>query len=169
MMEQLLVFSRVQQRELDRAPLNAMAAIEIPMLQLGRAAQAAGAKISVEPLGQVYADPDLFALAFTHILDNAIKFRRPDVSPRITIQPAHDEVMWRMRVADNGLGVMPAYRDKAFRMFHRLNGEGAFPGIGAGLTICRRIARRHGGDVVFLDRDEGACLELSLPRAAPQP
>jgi light-regulated signal transduction histidine kinase (bacteriophytochrome) len=49
-------------------------------------------------------------------------------------------------------------------MFHRLHGEDAFPGVGAGLAICRRIARRHDGALAFLDRAEGACIELALPR-----
>jgi signal transduction histidine kinase len=50
-------------------------------------------------------------------------------------------------------------------MFQRLNGESAYPGVGAGLAISRRIARRHGGDVAFLDCElPGACGELWLPR-----
>jgi signal transduction histidine kinase len=50
-------------------------------------------------------------------------------------------------------------------MFRRLNGEDEFPGVGAGLAICRRIARRHGGDVRFIECEGGACAELSLPRS----
>ena len=46
-------------------------------------------------------------------------------------------------------------------MFRQLNTEGAYAGVGAGLAICRRIARRHGGEAMFLDCDEGACVELS--------
>ena len=40
----------------------------------------------------------------------------------------------------------------------------AIIGVGAGLAISRRIARRHGGDVEFLDHRDGACVQLSLPR-----
>jgi signal transduction histidine kinase len=164
MMDELLAYSRVQQRALAMTRQDAMACLDLPLLQLAVQAEAIGAEVRVEPLGEVCADPELLALAVHHLLDNAIKFRRADVTPRIAIQAAHDAKFWRMHVVDNGLGIAPEYREKAFQMFSRLNGEGAYPGVGAGLAICRRIARRHGGEVTFLDSAEGACVELSLPR-----
>jgi light-regulated signal transduction histidine kinase (bacteriophytochrome) len=163
MMEQLLVFSRVQQRSPTPLWQDANAAIENPMLQLAQEARAAGAVVSIAALGQVYADVELLEVALHHLLDNAIKFRRPGVPPLIQVSATDDGRFWRLRVTDNGPGVEPRYRDKAMQMFHRLNGEGAFPGIGAGLAIARRIARRHGGEVAFLDSPTGACVELSLP------
>jgi light-regulated signal transduction histidine kinase (bacteriophytochrome) len=152
MMEQLLSFSRVQQKTLDKVWQDPLPALRLAMAQLALV-EAAGVELTVEPLGEVYADPGLLALTFHHLLD-------------ITVRPAHDEHVWRMQIADNGLGVEPAYRDKAFGMFRRLNGESAYPGVGAGLAICRRVARRHGGEVRFLDCAEGACVELALPRPA---
>ena len=165
MMEQLLAFSRVQQQPLECAAHDATPTLKLAVLQLSAEIQEAGAEVTTESLGIVHADPNLLALAFLHLLGNAIKFHRPGVQPRIVVRAAHDAAFWRVRVSDNGLGVEPAYRDRAFRMFQRLNGEGAYPGVGAGLAICRRIARRHGGDVKFLDCAAGACVELSLPRA----
>lgn len=166
MMEQLLAYSRVQQKTLEKAGQDANTSFQLPILQLASQAAATGADLQIEPLGEVYADTALLVLAFRLLMDNAIKFRRADVRPRIAVQPAHDDLTWRMRITDNGIGVARPYREKAFQMFHRLNGEGAFPGVGAGLAICRRIARRHGGALTFLDRAEGACIELALPREA---
>ena len=163
MLDQLLIFSRVQQRTLAKVRQNAGATIRLPMLLLAAQAQTAGAEIALESLGEVYADPELLAIAFVRLLDNAIKFARPGVPPRIIIRAAHDKDFWRMQISDNGLGVEPVYRDVAFRMFRRLNGGNAYPGVGAGLAICRRIARLHGGEATFRDCDQGACVELSLP------
>jgi light-regulated signal transduction histidine kinase (bacteriophytochrome) len=164
LLDQLLTFSRVQQKTLETACLDASLTLRLALLQLSGQVQAAGAELSVEPLGEVEADAELLALSLHHLLDNAIKFRRPGVRPRVVIQAAHDKAFWRMRIADNGIGVEPANRERAFQMFQRLNGETAFPGVGAGLTICRRIARRHGGEVGFVDHAQGACVELALPR-----
>jgi light-regulated signal transduction histidine kinase (bacteriophytochrome) len=165
MMEQLLVFSRVQQQTLTLTRQDVTPTLRLGLLQLAAEIRTARAEVSIEPLGEVDVDLDLLAVAFRHLLANAIKFRRPDVRPRIVVQAVCDEAFWRLRITDNGLGVEPAYRDKAFRMFQRLNGEDAYPGVGAGLTLSRRIARRHGGDVTFLDCAEGACVELALPHA----
>jgi light-regulated signal transduction histidine kinase (bacteriophytochrome) len=166
MIEQLLAFSRVQQRALEPSLQDATLAMRLALLRLAVKVQLADAEAEIEPLGEVIADHDLLGLAFHHLMDNAIKFRRPDVRPHVKVSAVRDGRMWRLRVADNGLGVDRAHREKAFQMFHRLQGE-AFPGVGAGLAICRRIARRHGGEARFVDSGSGACLELALPLAGP--
>jgi len=166
MMEQVLAYSRVQQKTLDKVWQDANTSFDLPILQLTAQAAPEGVDLHVEPLGEVCADTALLVLAFRLLMDNAVKFRRLGVRRQISVRPAHDELMWRMQITDNGVGVDPAYREKAFQMFHRLHGEDAFPGVGAGLAICRRIARRHDGALTFLDRAEGACIELALPRNA---
>jgi light-regulated signal transduction histidine kinase (bacteriophytochrome) len=166
MMEQLLVFSRAQQRVLEPVRLDATAVMEAALKQFAGEAQAIGAQVVIEPLGEVYADPELLALMFRHLLSNALKFRRPVGAARIAICATTDEDYWRLRIRDNGVGVEPEYRERAFRMFQRLNREEAYPGVGAGLAICRRVAHRHGGETQFIDCDDGACVELALPHAS---
>jgi light-regulated signal transduction histidine kinase (bacteriophytochrome) len=165
MLDQLLVYSHVQQKALEKVRQDSAPILHLTMLRLGERARAAGAEISLAPLGEVHADAEQLALAFAALLDNAIKFARPETPPRIAVTAAHDKAFWRMRISDNGLGVEPAYREASFQMFRRLHRQNAYPGVGAGLTICRRIARRHGGEAIFLDCAEGACVEFSLPHA----
>jgi light-regulated signal transduction histidine kinase (bacteriophytochrome) len=165
MLEQLAVYSRAQSRNLVKALYDPTSVFRLVALRLAGAAAPEGAEILVEPLGSVYADVDLLPQAVTALLDNAIKFRRPDIAPRVVVEPAHDDAHWRIRVRDNGIGVDPGHREVAFSMFRRLNRADAFPGAGAGLAICRRIARRHGGEVQFVDCSEGACLEFAIPQS----
>ncbi len=166
MLDQLLTYSRVQQQPL--APTWHDAAMTLKLAVARTSALHSGdATISIEPVGEIYADPKLLSLAFEHLLDNAIKFRRPGVRPEVVVHPAHNARLWQIRFSDNGLGVEVAQREQAFVMFKRLHSSDIFQGVGAGLAICRRIARRHGGDVSFLNSRSGACVQLSLPR--PQP
>jgi len=164
LLEQLLVYSQVQSRSLVRMLRDPTPAIRLHALRLAAGAASEGAEISVAPLGPVYADADLISQAVAAVLDNAIKFRRPGVAPRVVVEPAHDDAYWRICVRDNGIGVDPRYREVAFSMFRRLNRADAYPGVGAGLAVCRRIARRHGGEANFLDCREGACLEFAIPQ-----
>jgi signal transduction histidine kinase len=73
------------------------------------------------------------------------------------------ESRWVGRIVDDGVGLEPAYHEKAFRMFWQLNVDDSEGGVGAGLAIARRIARRHGGEVRFIPRTAGACVEVELP------
>lgn len=163
MLEQLLVFSRAQQKELACVPHDPALLVRMAMLQLSEEIHHAKAKISISPLDEVFADPDLMLLVIRHLLDNAIKFHRPDEEPQIAVISAPTRNAWTLRLSDNGIGVAPEYREKAFRMFQRLNPETAFPGLGVGLALCRRIARRHGGEARFIDQSKGACVEVTIP------
>jgi light-regulated signal transduction histidine kinase (bacteriophytochrome) len=165
MLDQLQLYSQIQRRNLDRTLHDPTPAIGRIPPRLNRGLEALDAEISVEPLGAVCADPEMILIATEALLDNALKFRRPGLLARVSVSPAHDNAFWRMRVCDNGIGVDPSYREVAFTIFRRLNAVGDYPGLGVGLAICRRIARRHHGEVRFLDCEDGACVELAIPHA----
>jgi len=164
MLEQLLAFSRVQQKPLSPVLLDADHLMKIACLKLSSQIHVAHADVRISPLGSVFADRDLLELSFHHLLDNGIKFTRPGVEPRLDVSASETGRSWILRVSDNGQGVPPEYREKVFRMFQRLHPEGAYPGQGVGLPLCRRIARRLGGDIRFIDQTVGACVEMTLPR-----
>jgi signal transduction histidine kinase len=62
---------------------------------------------------------------------------------------------WIVTVADHGIGIAPADRERVFAMFTRLPRSADVPGSGIGLAICRRIAERHGGRI-WADSEVGA-------------
>lgn len=164
MMEQLLLFSRIQQRELKGELRDATLLAEAAFLQLSHQVREADAIVSIEPMGSVYGDPELITIMFRELMDNAIKFRSPDRPCRVQVSAAQVGDDWVARITDNGIGIAPDYQDKAFRMFWQLAGEKT-TGVGAGLAICRRIARRHNGEVRFANTTEGTCVEIVLPSA----
>jgi signal transduction histidine kinase len=163
MLEQLLVFSRIQSREINIAPHEFTALVGAAQLQLSDRIRSSGAEILIDGAGMVTGDADLLNVMFRELIDNAIKFAKPDEKCHVRVTATHEHGRFVARVSDNGIGLADDLREKAFRMFWQRKPGGLAGGIGAGLAICRRVARRHGGDVRFVDQDDGCCLEVNLP------
>tara|TARA_R110000868_G_scaffold4155_15_gene25371 strand:+ start:3535 stop:4995 length:1461 start_codon:yes stop_codon:yes gene_type:complete len=105
--------------------------------------------------------PGSIKRAVQNIVVNAIKYGE---SAEIAISDADDRI--DITVADNGPGIPADRREDVFRPFFRLetsrNRETG--GSGLGLAVARSIARRHGGDVILEDTENGRfTVRLSLP------
>lgn len=70
-------------------------------------------------------------------------------------------------VADRGPGIPDGHHETIFQPFYRLSDKLAdgVTGTGIGLSIARDLARLHGGDLVLVPAEKGACFRLTL-RAA---
>ena len=94
---------------------------------------------------------------FGNLIDNALKY---GASARIKLERRESEVI--VDVEDDGPGVPADQRESVFEPFVRLNEQGT-RGAGLGLAAARSIARAHGGDVVILDKNDGAHVRVTLP------
>lgn len=75
---------------------------------------------------------------------------------------------WELWVADNGIGIAPAYHERIFMLFKRLPGTEGYEGSGIGLAACKRIVTRHGGRIwVESEESEGATFRFTLPADEP--
>lgn len=114
-----------------------------------------------------------------NLLDNALKYSGPDTPVDIHVRNDHADVLFAIR--DRGPGVPPALQERIFDAFqrgaaradaHAESTPRSLPtsqrGAGVGLTLCRVIARAHGGTLVYHTRRQGgASFEFRLPRVAP--
>ncbi len=107
---------------------------------------AGAAEVSIGPLPVVVGHEHHLRLLLQNLVDNAVKFARPDVPLRIAIEADEQDSLVVVSVSDNGVGFDPEYSDRIFSVFQRLPGSADVPGTGIGLAHCRRIARMHHGD-----------------------
>ncbi len=119
--------------------------------------------IEYADLPEVNTDHVLLAQLFEQLLDNAIKFRRPDVAPRIVVEARREGDHWLIGIADNGIGIPPDQLENIFIVFRRLHAADAYPGSGIGLTISRKIAALLGGRLSASSDASGSQFILQLP------
>ncbi len=125
------------------------------------------AEVEVSRLPPCLGDRAQTSQAFANLLDNAIKYRDPARTLRIQVRAAVRDGMAVYSVADNGIGIAPGHREKAFEIFHRLNPDTA-SGEGLGLTIAQRVLEREGGKI-WIESEEGvgSTFFVALPTVAP--
>ncbi|HSV29907.1 MAG TPA: ATP-binding protein, partial [Candidatus Omnitrophota bacterium] len=162
----LLDFSRVDSKghAFENVPMAQV--VQSALNNLAEAVAQSGAELDIPDLPVVHGDEIQLMLLFQNLIGNAIKFRRPEQKPRITLRWAPVGALLEFRVCDNGIGVDPALADDIFMIFRRLHTPGQYTGRGIGLAICRRIAQRHGGTIHCEPNPTGgACFVVTLPAA----
>jgi signal transduction histidine kinase len=100
-----------------------------------------------------------------NLVGNALKFHREGEPSVIRIR---GEVIVGDRcvitVEDNGIGFDEQYSERVFTAFERLHNRTSYEGTGIGLSIARKIAWRHGGDITAKSApDQGATFTVTLP------
>lgn len=143
----LLDFSRIDAKGQAFRNLAMEPVVQAALSNLEDAIRQSQAEIAVGALPRVHGDDIQLMLLVQNILSNAIKFRRPDVAPRIAISGSVRDGMAEFHISDNGIGIDPARADEIFLIFRRLHNAAQYSGRGIGLAICRRIVERHGGRI----------------------
>ncbi|WP_237051431.1 sensor histidine kinase [Magnetospirillum sp. ME-1] len=116
----------------------------------------------------VMADSTLLRIAFSNLIDNALKFS-PSHSP-VTIEVFAEEDAVRVRIADQGPGIAVEEQARIFEKFYRSTKSDRVRGAGLGLYIVKRIMDLHGAAIsVDSERGRGAVFEIWLFRNAALP
>jgi PAS domain S-box-containing protein len=124
-----------------------------------------GATLTKEHLPTIPGYEAHFVQLFQNLVGNALKYRGQQ-APRIHVSAANENGVWRVGVADNGIGIDSQHHQKIFGLFKRLHGD-RISGTGMGLAICQRIAELYGGRIWVESREgEGATFYFTLASAA---
>lgn len=120
-----------------------------------------GVEIQTEAsLPVVRANPVELRQVLQNLLSNAVRFARSEVV--VAVRPRDEE--WVIEVRDDGPGIEPAYREKIWNLFQRLESRDREEGTGLGLALVRRAAQHWGGDAWLESTPgEGAAFYVSLP------
>jgi two-component system, OmpR family, phosphate regulon sensor histidine kinase PhoR len=113
-----------------------------------KAAEKEVALKNLVPVGtRVMADPGRLEQMLTNLVDNAIKFNRPNGS--VTLSLESDDHFQKISVEDTGEGIVPEHADRIFERLYRVDRGRTrdIGGTGLGLAIVKHLTRLHGGEI----------------------
>lgn len=95
------------------------------------------------------ANRELLSMLFQNLVDNSIKFSKPDSDP-ISISSQINEKQIEITIDDDGIGISKENTVRVFKPFIKLDAaRGHGVGYGLGLNLCQRIVQAHGGSIAI--------------------
>ena len=158
----LLEYSRAGRGELRNDPVDCDRAVHEVLDVLAGQIEEKGAVVDVGELPTVRGDRRNLSQVFQNLISNAVKFSEGE--PHVTVSAQRVAGAWWFAVTDNGIGMDPKEAESIFEPFHRLHGEGSYPGTGIGLAVCERIVEHHGGRIwAESEPGRGSTFRFTLP------
>lgn len=110
-------------------------------------------------------DGELVRLLVQNLVDNAVKFSRPDGGP-VEVRLRTEEGGVELLVSDDGPGIPEEDAERIFEPFVKLDpARGHRRGYGLGLNLCRRVVEAHRGTIEVLPNPGGGTVvRVVLPR-----
>jgi PAS domain S-box-containing protein len=160
----LLMYSRVGTRGKPFEPTDMNEVLGEAIANLSVAISENHAKITNDELPTIPVDASQIVQLFQNLLSNSIKFRANN-TPFVHVSFTERSDEWVFSVKDNGIGIAPAYYERIFVIFRRLQTKGEYPGTGIGLAICKKIVERHGGKIwVESELGKGSTFYFTIPK-----
>ena len=114
----------------------------------------------------IFVDEVHFQNAITNLLDNAVKYRKPDEPIDIYIRTWNDHEKLFLSIRDTGMGIKKENLRKVFEKFYRVHtgNKHDVKGFGLGLAYVKKVIDLHQGEIkAESEVGKGTKFTISLP------
>lgn len=114
----------------------------------------------------IYVDEMHFTNVLFNLMDNAVKYRKPEVPLKLMARTWNENGKLFISVEDNGIGIKKEYLKKVFDRFFRAPSGNVHDvkGFGLGLAYVRKIVEDHNGIIkAESELNMGTKFIISLP------
>ena len=114
----------------------------------------------------IYVDEVHFQNVIFNLMDNAVKYRKPDEALNITMKTWNDDQYLYLSITDTGIGMKKENLKKIFDKFYRVHTGNVHDvkGFGLGLAYVKKIVDLHDGDIkVESEFGKGTTFTIKLP------
>ncbi len=160
----LLQLSKVSTSTARFEPIDMTELVRDVVDDLAEIISRCGARIVIDQLHDLNGDAVQIRQLFQNLISNAIKYHRENEEPSVKISSRVDDDFCEITVEDNGIGFNAEDLQRIFEPFVRLHGSESYDGTGMGLTTCKKIVDRHGGQIMARCKPEcGSIFIVHLP------
>ncbi len=165
LIDDLLLLSRVSKVSENRTMVSLSGVMRDVVEELQFSIREKKAQIVVQQdLPSVSAVDTHLRIVLRNLVANALKFCEKPI-PRIEVGAILTPEGTTIFVKDNGIGIEEAHFEKIFLIFQRLHKKDEYEGVGAGLTIVKKIIESHGGKIwVESTVGQGSTFYFTIPR-----
>lgn len=119
------------------------------------------------PEDPIYAmiDVNHFRRIIQNLTDNSIRYNPKDTTISIILTTNDNNII--IKFCDNGIGIPKSLAEDIFKPFVRSDNSrnSRTGGSGLGLSIAKKIAIAHGGNLILCDNDnKGSIFEITIPK-----
>ncbi|MFN8659584.1 MAG: PAS domain S-box protein [Candidatus Obscuribacterales bacterium] len=169
MVDDLWTYARISKPHHAGEQFNSTNTVRDAIAELERTDEFAGAMQSDtiafdNTLPALKGDREQFVFLFKELIRNALRYRRENAAPQVSVTSEPKRGGWLFTVKDNGMGIDPVLFGEVFKVFHRLEGGPTPEATGTGLSMCKKIVERHGGELTLTSTPGlGTTVEFWLP------
>jgi signal transduction histidine kinase len=161
----ILRISREGSRPLNREAIDTSAMVQGLLAALAHQIRDKAARVNTGPLPDTFTDRLALEQIFSNLIENAIKFLRPDGDGAVEVRGYISGGELIYTVEDNGRGIDPKDHRRIFELFRR-SGHQDVPGEGMGLAYVSALVTRLGGTIeVVSELGKGSVFKVKLPRS----
>ena len=165
----LLTISELESNHVAPAPkpVSIRAALESALRTVESGARIRGVRLLSEELDdmQVLGNELQLEQVFVNLLDNAVKFNRPNGEVRV--EATSTDGTAQIVISDTGIGIPSEHLPRVFERFYRADKARSreMGGTGLGLSIVKHVIEQMGGTVTVASQvGQGSRFTLTVPR-----
>lgn len=145
----ILAFSRVGREEIRLEEVDCAALAAEVLGELETPIREKQATVDSGELPTLVTSPTVVRVLLQNLIGNALKFQDGSRTPHIVINAERQAGAWQFCVRDNGIGIADEFHDRVFIIFQRIHLKEEYPGMGIGLSTCKKLVELIGGGIWF--------------------
>lgn len=162
----VLKLARLGRYEIGRDPVKIQKFFEAAVANQIQGDENVTTSIELQHVPEVLGDRQAAEVFAENLIGNAYKYRDPSRPLEIKVTAELDQAGLTISVADNGRGISEVDAPRVFKLFGRVGTQDTH-GQGVGLSYCKALAARVGGNIWFeSEAGVGTTFFLYLPASA---